>query len=384
MKNNSQKGGYKYEDILTENVLQDVCQKITGVFDYTLEFDNEGYNKGRLATLHYNGAKHFISFSETGQISGRNYFFQSITTALVSFFKESSMNKEIHFYFLDLTGNVETKYYTFLYRVMATAGVRFLNPEKILNTKINNFNSIDDLIAVKEQVRNTNRSNNSTYLIQEQEGTTEIYAKTYGANKKESVLITMAASILSEYVYLFEVSEQGLRSLPRPDTEALKKLQNIKIITTDITMERREFEQNNSLRSPKFIYNLLDRLGPKKCALCDCEIPQLIEGAHIWPVADIKNTSLTFDEKLECATDGNNGIWLCENHHSMYDQGILAICKDGSVMYDNDLKDSDKGFISKVTEARSLSNSISNSYVLEYLEKRYQNQHFLNKTYVEL
>ncbi|EAH1103119.1 HNH endonuclease, partial [Listeria monocytogenes] len=45
IKNNSQKGGYFFEDILTEEILTDVCRKVTGTSEYTVEFDNEGgYN----------------------------------------------------------------------------------------------------------------------------------------------------------------------------------------------------------------------------------------------------------------------------------------------------------------------------------------------------
>ena len=75
-------------------------------------------------------------------------------------------------------------------------------------------------------------------------------------------------------------------------------LERFSVVNATITLEESEFRENNSLRSPRYIYNLLEKLGDKKCALCECEIPQIIQGAHIWPVADIKmNNNINQDEK---------------------------------------------------------------------------------------
>lgn len=61
IKNRFQKGGL-YQDLLRPAILADVCQKVTGQNEYTVDFDNDGYNIGRLATLEYQGRKTFISF----------------------------------------------------------------------------------------------------------------------------------------------------------------------------------------------------------------------------------------------------------------------------------------------------------------------------------
>lgn len=63
---------------------------------------------------------------------------------------------------------------------------------------------------------------------------------------------------------------------------------NIEIINIDDEIERRELEENDSLRSPRFNAHLLDRLGERHCVLCNCGISEVIQGAHIWPVSDIK------------------------------------------------------------------------------------------------
>ncbi|MDR0644691.1 MAG: hypothetical protein LBG05_07265 [Treponema sp.] len=66
IKNNAQKGGYTFSDILTKDILLDVCARITGQEEYTVSFDGTGYNKGRLALIEYAGKTTYVSFSEPG------------------------------------------------------------------------------------------------------------------------------------------------------------------------------------------------------------------------------------------------------------------------------------------------------------------------------
>ncbi len=61
IKNNFQKGGL-YQDLLTSSILSDVCLKVTGLKDYTCDFDDVGYNIGRLAILKYEGKKYLHFF----------------------------------------------------------------------------------------------------------------------------------------------------------------------------------------------------------------------------------------------------------------------------------------------------------------------------------
>lgn len=373
IKNKSQKGGYLFQDILTEEVLTDVCRKVTGTSEYTVEFDNEGYNKGRLATILFRDSMIFVSFSETGKVQARNSNFQSLTTTLVKFYGGSRKNNRICFYFLPQEGNIETQYFSFMYRLMATAAVEFINEEQYLTKRVRKFASVEDIINVRDRHRDEKRNNNSSYLTRSEHGVTEIYAKTYGANKKEAVLISIAASQISKKIRVYEIREQNIAGLPKPDKEALERLPNVEIIATDMQIEKREFEKRNSLRSPRFLFNLLDRLGPKKCTLCDCEIPELIEGAHIWPVANIKaDQSIPYEQKLNYALDGNNGIWLCENHHKMFDEGLVRIERDGEIRLRDDLKDNNKNFIINATTTTLLTDAVINEEAGNYLDKRYQ------------
>lgn len=371
IKNNFQKRSEHYSDILTEEILSDICKKITGQAEFTVEFIDET-NVGRLAILQYNDSISYISLSED-TISGRNSSFQSIPSAFVRYYLDETEKKNMFFYFLPAEGSYGSAYFTFMYRLMTTAGINILNAEDYLGQTIKPFISPDDLIVTRDSNRSRNRSNNSTYITKNQRNIIEIYGKTYGASKKETTLLSVALSNISENpIDLYQITEQGLTVLPGPDMQVLERLGNINIVFTDITLERNEFEKENSLRSPRYIYNLLAKLGPKKCSFCECEIPELIQGAHLWPVADIKKTSsLNIEQKIDHATNGDNGIWLCENHHTLFDTNILNVEPTGALSISEGIDVKSKGFIEQITSQWQIEDEILNEQVSTYIRLRY-------------
>lgn len=134
----SEQTGNYFDDVITEEVLQDVCYKLTGEKEFDFEFvDNEyedeflskSYNKGRIATLRYKSDIMFISFSEK-EIGGRNSSVQSIPTAFNIYYNINYPNKKLYYYFLDHRGNAETDYLIMIYRLMKTIGFKFLNMSK--------------------------------------------------------------------------------------------------------------------------------------------------------------------------------------------------------------------------------------------------------------
>lgn len=360
---------------MTQPVLSDVCKRVTGRKDYTFYFDNTGYNIGRLAILDYQGKRTYISFSEL-EIRSRNSSFQSFPSALSRFILEENKNKEICFYFHPSTiGNFETPYFNFMYRLMKTAKVIFLNDDEYLSQPILPFSSPEDIIIHKNSLRSKNSGNRSTYITRASNNNLQIYGKTYGANKYETTILCHAFSgIATSFVELYEIAEGGLTTLPQTSKEAIESLGIVQIFTSNRSIEKIDFEVNDSLRSAEYIYNLLEKLGNKKCAFCGCEIPQIIQGAHIWPVSDIKkDDTLTQDEKLTFALDGNNGLWLCQNHHKLLDLNFLRISEDGSLKYITTIDDHGISFVHDITKNNQLSNEIINEKFLEYLSKRNMN-----------
>lgn len=372
IKNKFQKRSDLYQNILTPNILADVCKRITGETEYTCTFDDTGYNKGRMAVLHYKGKVSFVSFSDT-ESAGRNASMQSVPSALMSFYEETNPQKQIYFYFLPSSGNHETNYFYFMYRLMLTAGIEFLNHDDYLAQPIRSFNSVEDVISARNVNRERNQSNNSSYVTKGNNNVIQIYGKTYGANKYETTLFCIAFSRIStSKIELYQICEQDLTAIPQRCADVVNSLGNVKILQTDLTMERNYFEKDDSLRSPRYIYNLLAKLGAKKCTLCGCEISELIQGAHIWPVADIKREAgISLEQKLKYATDGNNGIWLCENHHKMLDANIITIDLTGDIQRSADMVGVNADFINWSTPIKKLTPQIMTESFVMYLEKRY-------------
>ena len=96
IKNKFQKKDTSYRDLLTPEILSDISLKVTGRSDYTCDFDDTGYNIGRLVELEYQGKKNYISISET-DIRSRNSSFQSLPSALARYILDENSNKEISF-----------------------------------------------------------------------------------------------------------------------------------------------------------------------------------------------------------------------------------------------------------------------------------------------
>lgn len=372
IKNNFQKRDSLYEEILTPEILSDVSLKLTGSAEYTCEFDDSGYNKGRLAILEYNGRVFYVSFSEV-EIEGRNSSFQSFSTALTKYILEENENKEICFYFLPgITGSFETPYFMFNYRLMKTAGVRFLNSDVYIRRTITPFASPEDIILHKDKIRSANSGNSSTYITRSADDKLQIFGKTYGASKYETANLCLALSEISESkIELYEIEEGGLTKLPKASKEAIESLGVIEIYTSNRTIEKVNFRENNSLRSVEYVYNLLKKLGDKKCAFCDCAIPQIIQGAHVWPVARIKGENhLTADEKLLMAIDGDNGLWLCQNHHKLFDTDILMISGNLSIKHRQDIDTDLLSFIKTTATKKNIDKGIATERFMDYLSKR--------------
>ncbi|UQA76719.1 HNH endonuclease [Sphingobacterium siyangense] len=375
IKRNFQRLEITYEDILNNEILLDICQRLTGQREFAIEWDDISYNKGRLAKLEFEGWIHYISFSFSDiENSGRNSYFQSFPTALTQYLLERNPDKSINFYFLPYRGNIETVYFIFMFRLMKTIGINFLNQDLYLTENYHRFNSISDIIVNRDFNRKRNSGNCSTYASIDETNTLQIFGKTYGANKYETILLSLAFNNVSQLpIEVYEIRERNLSSLPEPGRRIIIDL-GIRVITSDITLERSEFVTNDSLRSPSYLYNLLDKLGFKKCCLCDCEIPQIIQGAHIWPVSNIKQAQeINLDRKIEHAINRDNGLWLCNNHHKLFDSNLLFISPDGRLKYKTNIERSHEIYLKAVTTNSQISNGILTPTFLEYLQLRNSN-----------
>jgi hypothetical protein len=385
IKKNLQKSaqtGVYFSDVVTVEVLKDVCERITSRSDFTYsyvdndyqdEFLDTGYNKGRMAIMCYKDIASFISFSEK-EIDGRNSSVQSVPTAFNIFYMNQYSKKKLYYYFLNFSGNAGTDYQMLTYRLMETIGFNFLNDNIALGQGVVAFTSIEDIMYTRRANSSRNQSNNSTYITKSSISQYDIYGKTYGANKYETSMICYALSSLAQpnqSLTLYEVLEGKLAELPEASLNIIRRMNNIAIVPTDIQLEKNAFIENNSLRSPRYIYNLLNRLGRKHCAFCNCEIPELIQGAHVWPVAEIKKVqTLTLEQKLSHAISGENGIWLCENHHKMFDEGLLCVNANGQVNFKEGIEHRHISFMDDITTHKKLSTEYLTNGFMRYLDLR--------------
>lgn len=358
---------------MSRAILTDVCRRITGQENYTVDFIDE-VNKGRLAKLFYNDSVAYISFSEN-RVKSRNSSFQSFPSALVGYLNEKIESKRLCYFILETEANIETDYFLFMYRLMKTVDTDFLNESEMLSNPIRSFTTVEDIILNKNNIRGRNRANNSSYITKSDDEIIQVFGKLYGANKYETSLLCLALyKVTNNQIELFEIEEGNLKKLPKEARDYLLSLDRFSIVNATIALEESEFRENDSLRSPRYIYNLLEKFGDKKCALCECEIPQIIQGAHIWPVADIKrDNGLSQAEKLERAIDGDNGLWLCNNHHKLLDANIIRLFNDSSVRYKTSLNENQREYLNKVTTVKTLSSDIVNDGFTEYLTLRNQN-----------
>lgn len=390
IKENAQKTKGHFRNILSREVLKDICIKVTGRSDFICYFKSNNYgdkyfdkgkwNVGRMAILKYDNNIAYIALSmpdcEDSSKTGRNSAIESVGVLYNRFYMDKDDKKKLFYYFVGKKG-LTTPYLQFHYRVFKTIGFEFLNDQEMIGNKVQEFTTVEDVIASKNVVtkRARNKKNNPTFVTQNENNIVQIYGKTFGAHKYETSMLCYMLSKLNKLnkVELYEISDNGLSSLPKPSQDIIIQLKNIVICNTSITLEKKGFTEKENLRSPIFTYNLLEGKGSKKCALCGCVVPQLIQGAHIWPVASIrKRADLTSDQKFEYAIDGENGVWLCENHHKLFDANLMMFSNNGKVSFMTSLNSEEKEFVEKITENKMLPSSYVTPNFMFYIDRRYE------------
>lgn len=362
-----------FDRILTNEVLLDICLRVTGQSRFRVVKDRSTYNRGRLVFLEYGGIVNYISLSEAN-IGGRNSSLQSVPTAINMFYADQRQNKRLCYYFIPHVGNAFTDYHLFIYRLLMTAGIDFLNIGDYYQQHVLPYRNVDDLIIDRRENQTSNSSNNSSYVSKTSDKI-QIYAKTFGASKYESTLLAIAISHIADRpIDLFNICEQDLTKLPQASLNTIEGLGNISMHYTSLFLDKREYLQQSDrseLRSASYTFNLFNRLGAKKCALCGCEIPEIIQGAHIWGVAQISRTpGLDDDTKFNHAVSGHNGLWLCQNHHKLFDSNIILLDNDGFVRLKDNLVTDNVAFIRSTTFRTSVDARFLSAEFKDYLAKR--------------
>lgn len=378
-----------YNEILSNKILADMCKKISGSEDYAVNWLQET-NVGRLVKFETDEAIYYITLSPYGKVESRNSYFQSVPTAYRIFLQEQSKSRKkciFCFYFLPCKGNNKTDYMRFMYGILTTIGVKFINRAYGLQQYVPTaFTNVREIIKQRNINSGQNSANQSTYLTEEGKFY-HIYGKTFGANQKETTLMCMAiCKVADKPVRLFQIIDNESKSISENDIQAIQMFSaNNETKSIDILDDSYEFEDfeddvvitqpvaEENLRHPRFIYNLLEKThGIKRCTLCQCNIESLIQGAHIYPVKNIKQLqNVSYDEKLSLATDKDNSLWLCENHHKLFDSGQIHFIGD-EVAFSSSLDDAEKEYLNEITTQRHIKKELYTPRLREFMHMRDQ------------
>ena len=359
-------------DSLPDKEINNIC-KLLAIKKYEKKADNKRGN-GRYITIDINNKRIFVAISPSEE-GGRNSFIQTLPTSYRAYLLDATNKKYFVYYFLDLGKTLTADYHKLVFRLVVSLDIKILNKERAFgNYRIDKFNNIRDIINERELLSKRNSYNESSYITDEGDKY-HIYGKTFGANGKVTTLICYTLEKLTDKpIELFFIRDNEAISISDEDKNILTNNGIISIHDEIYDIEQDEDSyysgNSNNLRSGTYIYNLLRKFGKKECALCDCEIESIIQGAHIWSVSDIKKSNLDIEDKKLNATNKDNGIWLCQNHHKLFDANIITINNDGVIEYNPNISTNNKQYLTHTTKNK-LKIELNNK-MKEYFNKRYK------------
>ncbi len=318
----------RYERQITRTQINDILNHLNLNGNYSVVTRR---GNGRRITIETDQRKIYVIFSARNAQDARNAFLnQYITTVLYEYtFDQTNLEKQIFIYLLDTSRYAATNYMIDTYKMLITMGIEILNVDDLNIGVIDGYETVNEWKDIREERRAYNSGNRSSYVLIN-EDSYFIFGKTFGANSKETALISCMVSNIArnenKTVHLFQVIDNETESLSRKD---LRLLENLNIIIEDeITPQfgPEQYERpmrESSRNTPVFHLNLLNKYGQKKCFICGNDIEEIIIGAHIHRVADIDNSQISWEDKSRLAVDPDNGFWLCSNHDKLFEYGLF-------------------------------------------------------------
>lgn len=174
-------------------------------------------------------------------------------------------------------------------------------------------------------------------------------------------------------------------------------------VLQQLDRERSQYEtakKNHILRNQELFRNNIRAKGIQtKCYLCGCEIESILQAAHLWGVAQIKaahiktiNSALRepamsglidansehageeFYKRYVLANSGDNGVWLCNNHHGLFDSHYFCFdSESGKVIIDTEKDPIAVGFIRDLTPDMQLTSDVLTARTKSFI--RYSHVH---------
>lgn len=214
-----------------------------------------------------------------------------------------------------------------------------------------------------DEIEKLDDDGNSSYMIEKYTYT----FKSLSAQQYDSLLRCWCLKVLAEeenipiefklgkQYFNFEAEQQSIaEELSQPVKEIFDLAQlNIEYTTNEEFMDEKRkadntylrYKQLNEIRNQPLFRNNIRKKGiPTECAICGEDDVNLLDAAHLWEVNQIKDVSLSevnefirinnlrdiielssefsgefFYKKYFLANSGDNGVWLCKNHHKQFD-----------------------------------------------------------------
>lgn len=159
-------------------------------------------------------------------------------------------------------------------------------------------------------------------------------------------------------------------------------------VLQQLNREKEQYEtakKNHTLRNQELFRNNIRAKGIQtKCYLCGCEIESILQAAHLWGVAQIKSANRKmigsalkepalvdlldkgaehyhedFYRRYMLANSGDNGVWLCSNHHGLFDRHYFCFDSEtGTVIIDSTKGPEAVEFIKKLTTTTKLTDDV--------------------------
>lgn len=353
------------KQILTEQSLKNISERITGnKIPFEVEYIPER-NIGNFIIYEYEGRKNYIMILDYNKsFAGRNSFYQSITTAYQHYLGDQVQNKLFYLYDINYNENCVYKKSSIVALKLAMA----IGMIPLYDSGILPYISIDEIIEYRNNNREQSKNNNPTF-VEKKDNQLNIYGKVFGANAKDTELLCLAIrNLYKGEVFLYQIRDNNSKKLSKRFVEIITD--DGKFFVKDDSYDFNELISNTNstsepnLRNPRFVFGLFELHGEKKCALCSCAVEEIIDGAHILPIEAIKLLDLSDSEKLNIATDPENGIWLCKNHHKLFDSHLIKLFRNGDFKIATTNNDANTDFIMrsideiKVTQFSNINNEM--------------------------
>lgn len=424
---------------------------------YIIGFSNTNFDEDKRKEITKFGGKYIYG---KDNYHSNTYLFQGLNKVFEYYYDEinNGNNIKLYFYLLDVDESYANNLSNLMnYRKLATIGFDILNIDQISfseyeqlgfsmeeshdDIKYISFNKFanDILYLSKKNIGNVPsylKCIDESYDISNETDTDAdndnvisnkkyIYTfKTLSAEGYDSFFTMWTLMILAEkegknlefqfgtQLYNLKDGEENYKQstgFTGPLINLIKKANlNIKYETSEeilyqFNREKDQYEiakKNNTLRNQELFKNNMRKKGIQtKCYLCGCEMENILEAAHLWGVAEIKNASLNtinsffenpnmnelidlnnihhnelFYKKYILANSGDNGIWLCSNHHGLFDDNYYCFdSENGKVLVSINSDEESRVFFELITRNEFLPIEILTERTKLFLKIRQDN-----------